>query len=88
MNTADVYMWERGERVRPLDKGEMRQKLEALLAQWVDAHPGGDSGTPAAQGMLQDLGEEIEMRLDDLLTAGGVEVPMPVPSAPEPPDLG
>lgn len=61
--------WENGEPKRPLSGCEVRAAIEELLAQWVDAHPNHESGTPDAQNILYEIGEGLEERLSDLLNA-------------------
>lgn len=67
MTMYDGFKWEAGERVRPLNKGEVREAVEELLAQWVDAHADHDSGTDGAETAILDIGEELENSLDNLI---------------------
>lgn len=67
MSMNDGFKWEGGERVRPLNKAEVREAVEEFLAQWIDAHPGHDSGTESAESTLLDIGQDLEEALDCLI---------------------
>ncbi|WP_243288828.1 hypothetical protein [Geothrix terrae] len=46
---------------------EMCDAIMIMLAEWVDDHPGCDSGNTDCQDELIDLGNELQQRLKDLL---------------------
>lgn len=51
---------------------EMCDALTLMLTEWVDEHPGHDSGNADCQGELIGLGDDLEQRLKDLLFAARV----------------
>ena len=64
----DVFKREGGEAIRPLTASELRDQFEITVAQWIDAHEGHDS-EKEADGMIVDIGEELEERLKEVLGA-------------------
>ena len=68
MSMFEVHKWEAGERIRPLTASEMRDKWEEAVCQWVDAHEGHDSEAES-DGLIVDMGEDLEIALQELLVA-------------------
>lgn len=65
---SDGMKWEGGQPTRPLSVREVREAIEEMLAQWIDAHPDHDSGNGDAQDTLCEIGDELEERLPVLLS--------------------
>ena len=62
---TEVWKWEAGERTRPLTKEELRDQIEMMLAEWVDAHQGHDSGTDEAASAITDIADTFADAIDE-----------------------